>query len=123
MKNAVLPYSHMSILSQVQAVVSDLQPHTIALFCVLFVGPLVFLRLVSAFFGLPAGYMILDYLGLGWLWGDGESRGDRKGSGKKLKGIRRRADLTQDSQSSLGVSRAIRTPPMSWRVNNWYIKY
>ncbi|CAE6523446.1 unnamed protein product [Rhizoctonia solani] len=91
----------MSILSQVQDAVSDLEPHTIALLCILFIGPILFLPLVSAFFGLSLGYMILDYLGLGWLWGDGESRGDRKGSGRKLKGIRRRADLAQDSQSSL----------------------
>jgi hypothetical protein len=106
-QNTVRPYSHMSILSQVQAVVGDLQPHTIALACVLLVGPLLFLPLVSAFFGLPAGYMILDYIGLGWLWGDGESRSDRKGSGKK-KGIRRRADLSQDAQSALGMLLAAR---------------
>jgi hypothetical protein len=92
----------MSILSQVQDVVSNLEPHTIALIAILAVGPLLFLPLVSTFFGLSLGSMILDYIGLGWLWGDGESRGDRKGSGRKNKGIRRRADLTQDSQSSLG---------------------
>ncbi|CAE6477787.1 unnamed protein product [Rhizoctonia solani] len=91
----------MSILSRVQDAVSDLEPHTIALLLILGVGPLLFLPLVSSFFGLPLGYMILDYLGLGWLWGDGESRGDRKSSGRKIKGIRRRADLAQDSQSSL----------------------
>ncbi|KAH7343756.1 hypothetical protein B0J17DRAFT_189719 [Rhizoctonia solani] len=91
----------MSILSRIQDVVSDLEPHTIALLLILSVGPILFLSLVSTFFGLPLGYMILDYLGLGWLWGDGESRGDRKGSGRKIKGIRRRADLAQDSQSSL----------------------
>ncbi|CUA70155.1 ubiquitin carboxyl-terminal hydrolase 1 [Rhizoctonia solani] len=45
--------------------------------------------------------MVLGYLSFGWLWGDGESRGDKKGSGRKIKGIRRRADLAQDSQSSL----------------------
>ncbi|KAG8759191.1 hypothetical protein FRC11_002413 [Ceratobasidium sp. 423] len=93
----------MSILSQVQGAVSDLEPHTIALLCIILIGLPLLLPLVSVFFGLPLGYMILDYLGLGWLWGDGESKGDRKGSGRKLKGIRRRADLAQDSQSSLGT--------------------
>ncbi|CAE6343403.1 unnamed protein product [Rhizoctonia solani] len=91
----------MSILSQVQDVVGDLEPHTIALLAILIVGPLLFLPLVSTFFGLSLGSMILDFIGLGWLWGDGESRGDRKGPGRKTKGIRRRADLTQDSQSTL----------------------
>ncbi|CAE6468743.1 unnamed protein product [Rhizoctonia solani] len=91
----------MSILSQVRDVVSDLEPHTVALLSILAVGPPLFLSLVSTFFGLQLGSMILDYIGLGWLWGDGESRIDRKGSGRRNKGIRRRADLTQDSQSTL----------------------
>ncbi|CAE6454308.1 unnamed protein product [Rhizoctonia solani] len=91
----------MSILTRVQSAISDLEPHTIALLGIVFVGPLLFLPLVSTFFDLSLGSMVLGYLGFGWLWGDGESKGDRKGSGKKIKGIRRRADLTQDSQSSL----------------------
>ena len=93
----------MSILTRVQGAISDLEPNTIALLCVTFVGPLLFLPLVSTFFDLPLGSMVLGYLSFGWLWGDGESRGDRKSSGRKVKGIRRRADLAQDSQSSLGM--------------------
>ncbi|KAG9105054.1 hypothetical protein FRC06_000027 [Ceratobasidium sp. 370] len=86
---------------QAQTLPSNLEPHTIALLCVLFIGPVIFLQLVSSFFGFSAGYMILEYIGLGWLWGDGESRGDRR-SGRKGKGIRRRADLAQEGSVSKG---------------------
>ncbi|KAG8725453.1 hypothetical protein FRC09_019181 [Ceratobasidium sp. 395] len=89
-------------ISQAQTLFNNLEPHTIALICVLFIGPIIFLHLVSAFFGFSAGYMILDYIGLGWLWGDGESRSERRSSGKKGKGIRRRADLLQDGSVSKG---------------------
>ncbi|KAG9120927.1 hypothetical protein FRC07_003334 [Ceratobasidium sp. 392] len=91
----------MSIF-QAQTLSNNLEPHTVALLCVLFIGPIIFLQLVSAFFGFSAGYMILNYLGLGWLWGDGESRSDRRSSGKKGKGIRRRADLAQEGSISKG---------------------
>ncbi|KAF8607805.1 cysteine proteinase [Ceratobasidium sp. AG-I] len=90
----------MSILSQVQAAVNNLEPHTVALLCLLFVGPALLLQLVSAFFGVSAGSMILNYLGLGWLWSDGESRSERKAGGRKVKSIRRRADLGHDSHGS-----------------------
>ncbi|KAG9078593.1 hypothetical protein FS749_009351, partial [Ceratobasidium sp. UAMH 11750] len=88
-------------ISQAQTLLSNLEPHTIALLCVLFIGPVIFFQLVSSFFGFSAGYMILDYIGLGWLWGDGESRSERR-SGRKGKGIRRRADLAQEGSVSKG---------------------
>lgn len=91
----------MHILSRVQTVVSDLEPHTIALLCVILIGPVVFLQLVSSFFGFSATYMFLEYLGLRWFWSSDESRSERK-SGRKGKGIRRRADLS-DVNSSLGT--------------------
>lgn len=112
----------MSILSQVQAVVSNLEPHTIALLCLLFVGPALFLQLVSAFFGFSAGSMILNYLGLGWLWADGESRSERKAGGRKGRGIRRRADLGHESSGSSGELCLGEAAPVIWRANHWLHK-
>ncbi|QRV72812.1 ubiquitin carboxyl-terminal hydrolase [Ceratobasidium sp. AG-Ba] len=92
----------MNILSQGQTLLSTLEPPTIALLCVVFVGPVLFLHLVSAFFDFPVGSMILDYLGLSWLWGDGDSKSERRSSGRKSKGIRRRADVAHEGSVSKG---------------------